>query len=215
MKIGGNDRLILAAVSAKKTEWSSPHWPSSASMFCSPAGRGPIRNIRLSPKYRQTSDCGPSGSASSRGWDCCASSVMGNSVTDSALCTKPEQCDAGRTWLELRAYPRQPLLSKNLGSAGEWHEQAPKPARPTLFVRRNSQLDDACRRADAIHAAGRRASQLSAPDVRGHPPPGGGRPVEPQAVPSEDALPPGPIVGGRRQVRHRLPRAPLGAGQPR
>src|ERR1700736_2214999 len=152
MKIGGNDRLILAAVSAKKTEWSSTPWPSSASMFCSTAGRGPMRNIRLSPKYRQTSDCGPRGSASSSGWDCSASSVIGNSVTDFALCNNPEQCDTGRTRLAFRAYPRQPLPSKNLGSAVEWHEQAPKPARPALFVRRNSQLDDARRGADAIHA---------------------------------------------------------------
>ena len=50
MKIGGSDRLTRAAVSAKNTEWSSTPWPSSASMFCSTAGRGPIRYIRLSPK---------------------------------------------------------------------------------------------------------------------------------------------------------------------
>ncbi|AMD55813.1 hypothetical protein ATO49_24315 [Mycolicibacterium fortuitum subsp. fortuitum DSM 46621 = ATCC 6841 = JCM 6387] len=37
---------------------------SSASMFCSTAGRGPMRYIRLSPKYFQTSDCGPRGRAS-------------------------------------------------------------------------------------------------------------------------------------------------------
>ena len=64
MKIGGSDRLTRAAVSSKNTEWSSTPWPSSASMFCSTAGRGPIRYIRLSPKYRQTSDFGPNGRAS-------------------------------------------------------------------------------------------------------------------------------------------------------
>ena len=48
--IGGIDRLTRAAVSEKNTEWSSTPWPSSASMFCSTAGRGPIRYIRLSPK---------------------------------------------------------------------------------------------------------------------------------------------------------------------
>jgi hypothetical protein len=50
MKIGGSERLIRAAVSANQTEWSNTPWPSSASMFCSTAGRGPMRNIRLSPK---------------------------------------------------------------------------------------------------------------------------------------------------------------------
>ena len=74
MKIGGSERFTRAAVSSKKTEWSSTPWPSSASMFCRTAGRGPIRYIRLSPKYRQTSDCGPKGSASS----CCG--VCANSV---------------------------------------------------------------------------------------------------------------------------------------
>ena len=68
MKMGGSERLILADVSAKNTEWSSTPWPSSASMFCNTAGRGPIRYIRLSPKYRQTSDSGPRGSASARCW---------------------------------------------------------------------------------------------------------------------------------------------------
>ena len=64
MKIGGSERLTRAAVSLKNTEWSSTPCPSSASMFCRTAGRGPIRNIRLSPKYRHTNDCGPSGRAS-------------------------------------------------------------------------------------------------------------------------------------------------------
>src|ERR1700733_8942098 len=64
MKIGGSDRLTRAAVSLKNTEWSRTPCPSSASMFCSTAGRGPIRNILLSPKYRHTNDCGPSGKAS-------------------------------------------------------------------------------------------------------------------------------------------------------
>jgi hypothetical protein len=50
MKIGGSDRFTRAAVSAKNTEWSNTPCPSSASMFCSTAGRGPIRYIRLSPK---------------------------------------------------------------------------------------------------------------------------------------------------------------------
>jgi hypothetical protein len=48
--IGGIERLTRAAVSEKNTEWSSTPCPSSASMFCSTAGRGPIRNMRLSPK---------------------------------------------------------------------------------------------------------------------------------------------------------------------
>src|SRR3982074_239811 len=90
MKIGGNDRLILAAVSAKKTEWSSTPWPSSASMFCSTAGRGPIRNIRLSPKYRHTSDRGPNGRASAPAEEC-TSSVIGTTLQAAHFVTRP--CD--------------------------------------------------------------------------------------------------------------------------
>src|SRR6201987_2899844 len=101
MKIGGSERLTRAAVSLKNTEWSSTPCPSSASMFCRTAGRGPIKNIRLSPKYRQTKDCGPSGRAS--GFlvvpvvaDASVSSVIWHSVTHFALCTKPAGRQAGR-----------------------------------------------------------------------------------------------------------------------
>src|SRR5581483_5888042 len=88
MKIGGSDRLTRAAVSSKNTEWSRTPWPSSASMFCSTAGRGPMSNMRLSPKYFHTSDCGPSGRASTA-WSACGRSVMETMLHDMHFVTHP------------------------------------------------------------------------------------------------------------------------------
>ena len=56
-------------------------------MFCSTAGRGPIRYIRLSPKYFHTNDPGAQGQGSSRTSEVLsANSVMRNIVTNFALC---------------------------------------------------------------------------------------------------------------------------------
>ena len=115
-----------------------------------------------------------------------------------------------RTWTALQAYRRGLCFRKPRSAGGK----ASGSAGHALLVRRNSQFDDARRRADAVHPARRRARQLSAADVRGHPGPGSGRTVEPQAVPSAHAASARSVVGGRRQIRHRLPRPAVGTREP-